>query len=110
MEPLSVSWVTLTFLHAILGLVLNFTASLLFLRQKHEKHLKQLRKAEKQKAREQRRKENQKRKLAKNKEIISNYFLSPGDQVGADKEVAQLGPVGSVLREIIVQNTWLEDD
>ena len=39
----------------------------LFLRQKHEKHLKQLRKAEKQKAREQRRKKNQKRKLAKNK-------------------------------------------
>ena len=82
----------------------------LFLRLKHEKHLKQLRKAEKQKAREQRRKKNQKRKLAKNKEIISNYFLSPSDQVGADKEVAQLGPVGSVLREIIVQNTWLEDD
>ena len=77
---------------------------------KTEKHSKQLRKAAKQKAREQRRKENQKRKLEKNKERITNNFLPPVGQVAPDPEVIMLGPLGSVLREIIVQNTWMGEE
>ena len=79
-------------------------------KKKTEKHLKQLRKASKQKAREQRRKENQKRELEKNKQRISNQFLSPVGQAAPDPEVVILGPLGSVLREIIVQNTWMEEE
>ena len=79
-------------------------------KQKTEKQLKQLRKSAKQKAREQRRKENQKRKLEKNKQRISNHFLSPVGQVAPDPELVMLGPLGSVLREIIIQNTWMEEE
>ena len=65
--------------------------------------LKKERKSNKQKAREQKRKEKQRRKLKKRKKIKTNI-----EETGQMAEVAVLGPLGGALREIIVQNTWIQ--
>ena len=75
---------------------------------KTEKQLKRERKADKKKEREQRRKEKQRRKLEKRRKIKSQAKLTGQmtKETGQIAEVAALGPLGSALREIIVQNTW----
>ena len=75
---------------------------------KTEEQLKRERKADKKKEREQRRKEKQKRKLKKRRKIKSQAKLTGHmtKETGQIAEVEVLGPLGSALREIIVQNTW----
>ena len=75
---------------------------------KTEKQLKRERKADKKKEREQRRKEKQRRKLEKRRKIKSQAKLTGHmtKETGQIAEVEVLGPLGSALREIIVQNTW----